>query len=89
METKKVLNLLTNQYFKSLKRFENVYRFMPNFNKQVNDFNSNFLKLISAVLNSTNALIRALIRIYAHTHTHTYTYAYAHTHTCVFFNIYI
>ena len=84
METKKVLNLLTNQYFKSLKRFENVYRFMPNFNKQVNDFNSNFLKLISAVLNSTNALIRALIRIYAHTHAHIHIRIRTHAHVRIF-----
>ena len=51
MEIKKILNLLTNQYFKSFKRFENAYSFMSDFNKQVKDFNSGYLKLIGAVLN--------------------------------------
>ena len=50
MEIKKVLNLLTNQYFKSFKRFENTYSFMSDFSKQVKRFNSGYLNLISAVL---------------------------------------
>ena len=50
MEIKKVLNLLTNQYFKSFKRFENIYSYMSDFSKQVKEFNNGFLKLISAVL---------------------------------------
>ena len=61
METKKVLNLLTNQYFKSFKRFENVYHFMDNFNKQVKEFNSNFSKLINAVLNGDVNEIRVAL----------------------------
>ena len=52
MEIKKVLNLLTNQYFKSFKRFENIYSYMSYFKSQVKEFNNGFLKLISAVLNS-------------------------------------
>ena len=58
MEIKKVLNLLTNQYFKSFKRFENAYSSMSDFNKQVKDFNSRYLKLISAVLSGDANEIR-------------------------------
>ena len=61
MEIKKVLNLLTNQYFKSFKRFENAYGFMRNFNEQVKDFNNNFSKLISTVLNGDVNEIRAAL----------------------------
>ena len=58
METKKILNLLNNQYFKSLKHFENVYSFMSDFNKQLKGFNSGYLKLISAVLSGDTNDIR-------------------------------
>ena len=50
MEKKEILQKLNNQYFKSFKRFENTYSFMSNFSKRVKDFNSGYLKLISAVL---------------------------------------
>ena len=50
MEIKKVLNLLTNQYCKSFKRFQNACSFMPDFNEKVKEFNEDYLKLTSAVL---------------------------------------
>ena len=50
MEIKEVLNLLTNQYFKSFKRFEKVYSVLSGFRAQVKRFNSGYLKLIGAVL---------------------------------------
>ena len=59
MEIKKVLNLLSNQYSKSFKRFENIYSFMSDFSKQVKDFNKGYLKLISAVLSGDANEIRA------------------------------
>ena len=55
MEIKKVLNLLTNQYYKSFKRFEKYYSFSSNFNEKVKRFNEGYLKLTSAVLNSSSA----------------------------------
>ena len=58
METKKVLNLLTNQYFKSFKHFENTYSFMRNFDKQIKEFNDNYLKLIGAILSGDINTIR-------------------------------
>lgn len=61
METKKILNLLTNQYFKSFKRFENVYSFMPNFSYQTESFNSGYLKLMSAVLSGNTNDIRVAL----------------------------
>ena len=72
MEIKKVLNLLTNQYFKSFKRFENSYSFMPDFSERVKDFNKRYLKLIGAVLSGDANEIRvvlygSLIYIYATT----------------------
>ena len=54
MELKTALNLLTNQYFKSFKRFEKAYSSMSDFNILVKGYNSDFLKLTSAVLNSGN-----------------------------------
>ena len=59
MEIKKVLNLLSNQYAKSFKRFENDYSFMSNFSEQVKDFNNDFLRIISAVLSGDANEIRA------------------------------
>ena len=53
METKKVLNLLTNQYFKSFKRFEKQFSFSKSFLKvKIERFNNDYLKIISAVLNN-------------------------------------
>ncbi len=61
MENKKVLNLLNKQYFKSFKRFEKVYSFMANFDKQVKEFNNGFSNLISAVLNGDVNEIRTML----------------------------
>ena len=61
METKKVLNLLNNQYFKSLKRFENVYKKISLYNEGLKDFNEEYLKLIGAVLNGDVNEIRAVL----------------------------
>ena len=58
MEIKKVLNLLSNQYAKSFKRFENDFSFMSNFSEQVKDFNKGYLNLISAVLSGDVEQIR-------------------------------
>ena len=53
MENKKILNLLTNQYFKSLKRFEKMYRLNDTYYaKKLNEFNDDYLKIISAVINN-------------------------------------
>ena len=54
MELKKVLNLLNNQYFKSFKRFENMYSHVSDFSEQVKKFNNDFLRIISAVLTGDN-----------------------------------
>ena len=70
METKKVLRLLNNQYFKSLKRFENVYKKINLYSKEIKTFNKGYLKLISAVLSGDVndirvSLYRSLVYIYA------------------------
>ena len=72
METKKVLNLLTNQYFKSLKRFEKVYKKINLYSQGLKDFNEEYLKLISAVLSGDTNDIRvslygSLFYVYAAT----------------------
>ena len=59
MEIKKVLNLLTNQYFKSFKRFEKVYKKINLYSEGLKVFNSSYLKLISAVLSGDANEIRA------------------------------
>ena len=59
METKKVLQLLNNQYFKSLKRFEKVYNKINLYSKGIKTFNEGYLKLISAVLSGDVNDIRA------------------------------
>ena len=52
MELKEVLNLLNNQYFKSLKRFEKMYSLSETFFKvELKKFNNDYLKLVSAVIN--------------------------------------
>ena len=56
---KKVLNLLTNQYFKSFKRFQKAYCF--DVKKHTNEFNAGYLNLISAVLNGDKSEIRAAL----------------------------
>ena len=70
MKTKKILNLLNNQYFKSLKRFENVYKKINLYNKGLKTFNEGYLKLISAVLSGDAndmrvSLHRSLLYIHA------------------------
>ena len=70
MKIKKILNLLTNQYFKSLKRFENVYKKINLYSKGFKDFNESYLKLIGAVLSGDTNDIRvslygSLFYIYA------------------------
>ena len=62
MELKKVLNLLNNQYFKSFKRFQNAYSFMPDFNERVKKFNEDYLNIISAVLSGDVEQIRTSLR---------------------------
>ena len=52
MEIKNILQKLNSQYFKSLKRFEHSYHFMPNFDERVKKFNDNFLNLTSAIINN-------------------------------------
>ena len=59
MELKRALNLLNNQYFKSFKRYEHSYSFMPDFDEQVKEFNQDYLNLISAVLSGNSDDIRA------------------------------
>ena len=61
METKKILNLLTNQYFKSLKCFENVYKKINLYNKELKTFNESYLKLIGAVLSGDTNDIRVAL----------------------------
>ena len=61
MEKKEVLNKLNNQYFKSFKRFKDVYEKMSFYDEQVKEFNSGFLKLIGAVLNGNINEIRATL----------------------------
>ena len=53
MEKKEVLKKLNNQYFKSLKRFEKMYNLSETFFKvELKKFNNDYLKLVSAVINS-------------------------------------
>ena len=51
MKNKNILQKLNNQYFKSLKRFQKQYGFMSDFNEQLKEFNDDYLKIISAVIN--------------------------------------
>ena len=50
METKNFLNLLNNQYFKSVKRFENAYKKEGYYHWKLKYFNKEYLKVIGAVL---------------------------------------
>ena len=52
MEKKEILQKLNNQYFKSLKRFEKSFSCRSDFEDEINDFNNDYLKIISAVLNN-------------------------------------
>ena len=61
MDLKKVLNLLTNQYFKSLKRFEDVYKKINLYSEELKVFNEGYLKLIGAVLSGDINDIRAAL----------------------------
>ena len=46
MEIKKALNLLTNQYFKSLKHLEHDYEKTSLYSERLKDFNEGYLKLM-------------------------------------------
>ena len=61
MEIKRALNLLTNQYFKSLKRFEKVYEKINLYSKELKTFNEGYLKLVGAVLSGDTNDIRAAL----------------------------
>ena len=63
MEIKKILQKINNQYFKSLKRFEKVYKKINLYNKEIKTFNKGYLKLISAVLSGDSKKIR--VSLYA------------------------
>ena len=53
MEKKEVLQKLTNQYFKSLERFEKLYKeYGFVFYERLIDFNTDFLKMISTIINN-------------------------------------
>ena len=58
MEIKKVLQKLNNQYFKSFKRFEKIYKnFGFVFNEKLIDFNTDFLKIISTIINNKTDIL--------------------------------
>ena len=61
MEIKEVLQKLNNQYFKSLKRFENVYKKINLYSKELKKFNEDYLKLIGAVLSGDTNEIRVIL----------------------------
>ena len=70
MEIKKILQKLNNQYFKSLKRFEKVYKKINLYSNGIKTFNEGYLKAISAVLSGDANDIRvslcsSLVYIYA------------------------
>ena len=53
MEKKEVLQKLTNQYFKSLEHFEKLYKeYGFVFYERLIDFNTDFLKMISTIINN-------------------------------------
>ena len=68
MEKKEVLRKLNNQSFKSLKRLEKQFSFSKSFLKvKIEHFNSDYLKIISAVLNNeTYALSLTNNLVYIH-----------------------
>ena len=52
MENKNILQKLNSQYFKSLKRFKKMCKFAERrYEKEVKEFNDDYLKIISAVIN--------------------------------------
>ena len=58
MEIKKVLQKLNNQYFKSLKRFEKLYKnFGFVFNEKLIDFNTDYLRIISTIINNRTDIL--------------------------------
>ena len=61
MEIKKALNLLTNQYFKSLKHLEHDYEKTSLYSERLKDFNEGYLKLMGAVLSGDINDIRAAL----------------------------
>ena len=56
---KRNLNLLNNQYFKSLKRFQKTYCF--DIERHTKEFNADYLKLIGAVLKGDANEIRVAL----------------------------
>ena len=58
MEKKEVLRKLNNQYFKSFHRFEKIYKnFGFVFNEKLIDFNNDFLKIVSAIINNKTDIL--------------------------------
>ena len=58
MEKKEVLAKLNSQYFKSLKRFEKMYKqFGFVFYEKLKDFNLDYLHLISVVINNKTDIL--------------------------------
>ena len=58
MEKKEILQKLNNQYFKSFKRFEKLYKnFGFVFNEKLIDFNTDFLRIISAIINNRTDIL--------------------------------
>ena len=58
MEIKNILQKLNNQYFKSLKRFEKIYKnFGFVFNEKLIDFNTDYLKIISTIINNKTDIL--------------------------------
>ena len=58
MEKKEVLQKINNQYFKSLKRFEKLYKnFGFVFYEKLIDFNTDFLRIISTIINNRTDIL--------------------------------
>ena len=66
MDNKSILIKLNSQYFKSLKRFEKMYRLNDTYYaKKLKEFNDDYLKIISAVINhDTYSLVLSTKWIY-------------------------
>ena len=58
MEIKNILQKINNQYFKSFKRFEKIYKnFGFVFNEKLIDFNTDFLRIISTIINNKTDIL--------------------------------
>ena len=58
MEIKKVLQKLNNQYFKSLKHFEKLYKdYGFVFHEKLIDFNTDYLRIISTIINNRTDIL--------------------------------